>query len=544
MLSVEKQELVWEAEHYTFLIETYFGKKLVKAMKAKDRDAIENLFAEQVESKTIGISHDTGTHNDYGLLKESKWTADGNLANGALGETVDFIMKMIEPFQKVERAKVRVIKISPMEKKGHWQTELLVAAYGTNSEKKPIRMRSHHEVKFNAEKKSLVRKGNSAYEWIAKDVDQSTSTGKFFEEKTAGSGLEKLEIRDNWKVPHAEISLYHFQYAVDDFNRDGWLDIAVATYKGIPYLLEGGPNFKFRECAELFGIAPWQPGVQNHNCLVLWIDYNNDEYPDLLINRRLYQNFKGIRFKDVTEESGLVFGFDPMGGTVVDYNCDGLLDLYVLYQKKLDQSPKGLAWVGDEQGGTTNVLYRNDGNGKFTDVTVEANAGGGNRSTFANTWFFLDDDHYPDVYIANDFAKNPLLQNNGDGTFNDVTDETRTGDYATSMGIASGDINNDGNNELYVANMFSKMGRRIIGQVTDTDYDDGVYTLIKGSCAGNRLYEMNGDGIKFDDMTLEADVNEVGWAYGPALFDFDADGFLDIYATTGLASFDREKPDG
>ena len=136
-----------------------------------------------------------------------------------------------------------------------------------------------------------------------------------------------------------------------------------------------------------------------------------------------------------------------------------------------------------------------------------------------------------------------VLRNKGDGTFEDATDSSGAADFATSMGVATGDINNDGTTEIYVANMYSKMGRRIISHVSEDDYPKNIYPQIQGSCAGNRLYQIGDDG-SYSDVTDIAGVNEVGWAFGPLLCDFDGDGLLDVYATTGFMSFKRDKPDG
>lgn len=191
-----------------------------------------------------------------------------------------------------------------------------------------------------------------------------------------------------------------------------------------------------------------------------------------------------------------------------------------------------------------NQLWHNEGGGRFRDVTEESNAGGGLRHSFAAIWHFLDDDQYPDLYIANDFGANVHLRNRGDGTFEDISHESATADFATSMGATSGDLNNDGRPELYVANMYSKMGRRIIGNVCNEDYPSGIYQQIRGSCTGNRLYTLQGDSKAFAEVSELAGVNEVGWAYAPTMADFDSDGLLDIYATTGFMSAQRNKPDG
>ena len=88
------------------------------------------------------------------------------------------------------------------------------------------------------------------------------------------------------------------------------------------------------------------------------------------------------------------------------------------------------------------------------------------------------------------------------------------------------------------------MGWRIIGQVTPEDYPAGVYEQIVGSCAGNSLYGRDRDDRPYKEQSGTAGVNAVGWAYAPAMVDLDGDGRLDLYATTGYQSFDREKPDG
>ena len=82
-----------------------------------------------------------------------------------------------------------------------------------------------------------------------------------------------------------------------------------------------------------------------------------------------------------------------------------------------------------------------------------------------------------------------------------------------------------------------------MSHVSDEDYPEGIYSQIQGSCAGNRLYSIGEDG-NYSDVTELAGVNEVGWAFAPLIYDFDGDGLMDIYATSGFMSFSREKPDG
>ncbi|MEC9093131.1 MAG: VCBS repeat-containing protein, partial [Planctomycetota bacterium] len=352
----------------------------------------------------------------------------------------------------------------------------------------------------------------------------------------------RFSLPDNWSRKVSEAKQFLFQIAVEDFDADGDFDIAVATYEGIPFLLcqEGG---KFVDRSRELGLGTWVSGGPTKSALAGWIDFNNDGFPDLLMGQSLYRNVGGLRFKNVTTESGYQAGFDPHGVTVADYNNDGLLDFYISRSHRYQQEVDRAGWVGDEESGTPNTLWKNLGNGKFQDVTVESHSGGGSRTTFTSSWFFFDEDHYPDLYIANDFAKNVVLRNRGDGSFEDVSDISGAADFATSMGVATGDLDNDGSTEIYVANMYSKMGRRIISHVSAADYPAEIFPQIQGSCAGNRLYRKQNQG-QYSDVTAMAGVNEVGWAFAPLMCDFDGDGLLDLYATTGFMSFNREKPDG
>lgn len=91
--------------------------------------------------------------------------------------------------------------------------------------------------------------------------------------------------------------------------------------------------------------------------------------------------------------------------------------------------------------------------------------------------------------------------------------------------------------------MYSKMGRRIIANVGEKDYSPGIYEQIKGACAGNRLYRREEKG-NYSEWSEQWGINNIGWAYAPAMVDLDNDGLLDLHATTGFLSFDRGKPDG
>jgi len=455
------------------------------------------------------------------------------------------LLKFHGDFSTTPRSSLRVLQI----KEGSpgtdtWSAEILITSTGTTDSGQRRQVLSEHTL--NGAITDGTRLGEVPWitSWTINKTVQRDGPPGIFQEVTAEWGLDKLPIPDNWNLDPSDVLQNRFQMAVADFNRDGRLDVAVAAIDVPPLLLAGDARQGFRGVAAEVGLVTGSTRDQLTNFAVAWIDFDNDGWPDLILGDRLYHNRDGRKFVDVTGSSGLGFLPECMGCLIADYDADGRLDIYVLYQKRLGQKPSGREqWIDETGSGLDNQLWRNRGGGRFENVTAAAGAGGGKRHTHAAAWFSLDNDHFPDLYLANDFGKNVVLRNRGDGSFEDVSARTGANGFATSMGVAAGDLDNDGQCDIYVANMYSKMGRRIIGLVQDSDYPEGVYQQIQGSCAGNRLYRSQGQG-KFEEISDAAGVNSVGWAYGPVLADFDSDGQLDIYSTTGFLSFDRQKPDG
>src|SRR5207248_4063644 len=167
---------------------------------------------------------------------------------------------------------------------------------------------------------------------------------------------------------------------------------------------------------------------------------------------------------------------------------------------------------------------------------------GGRRTTFSAVWFDADNDGWPDLHVINEFGTGVLLMNKGDGTFREVALGEGPNDFG-SMGVTCGDIDNDGNIDLYIANMYSKAGTRIIGNVLPDTYPPDVMAKMRQFVAGSQLWRnqgireegviRQGSGVRkpeFEPLGKEYGVAAVGWAYGAALVDLDNDGWLDLYA--------------
>lgn len=544
-LDEKKQEFIFDSEHVTFLLEHVVGDRWKKAFKETDAAALQSLFIEEFSGETLA-------KGSFQTRKASVVTErirqSGGSDNPADSTTlVEYLVDLRKSFSKLDRIKFRVLSISqPVPGQEVWECRILVDAVGESAPGRPKQYESEQVVVFEIGSESELETAPSISEWkiekeIFRDADRYLTR-----EVTDESLLKDIKLADNWEIDVKFTEQYWMQYSVEDFDRDGKMDIAVACNMFFPVLLYNAKGHRFIDVTdERNMISSGGKARLGSSFGCAWIDINNDGYPDLINGLSLYENQEGKSFRDIYSKSGLTFYTECMGIIIADYDCDGLLDIYALYQSPPVESgtdaPK--QWVNETLTGAENQLWKNMGNGKFVNVTRQANAGGGKRHTHAAAWFFYDDDHYPDLYIANDFGKNVLLRNRGDGTFEDVSAETRTEGYSTSMGVVTGDLNNDGRSEIYVANMYSKMGRRIIGQVSESDYPEGIYEQIKGSCAGNRLYTRN-EGKSFKEIGEKISIHDVGWAFGPAFADMDRDGLLDIYATTGFMSFDRTKPDG
>ena len=217
-----------------------------------------------------------------------------------------------------------------------------------------------------------------------------------------------------------------------------------------------------------------------------------------------------IYFTDVTESAGIHFKHTDgatgefhlpetlgAGGAFLDYDDDGDLDLYLV------------------NSAAPSVLYRNNGDGTFIDVT--ATAGVSNRGSYGHgvACGDYDNDGYVDIYVTN-FGTNRLYHNNGDGTFTDVTPKSGTGDARWSSSATFFDYNSDGTLDLYVVNY--------LNYKLDASYPPcfetpafGVTEKVRGYChpknfegAPDSLYRNNGDGT-FTDVTEAANVRDPGW---------------------------------
>jgi hypothetical protein len=384
-------------------------------------------------------------------------------------------------------------------------------------------------------RESLERGG-----WLTACSIQQSQTGHaqrfLLREVAAQRGIDVSRFHDNWKAPR-ELGDTGAVYLCD-YDRDGILDILITDANGT-WLYKGLPGGQFRDVTEEVGLRLPFGGRKAGGYPAAFIDIDGDGWEDLILGGAVFRNEGGKRFTDVTARCNLRLPPDANGLTVVDFDRDGRLDVYVTRAGK----GKADSWLDGKSGKSEgNQLWRNKGNWQFEDVTARAGVDGGFRSTFSAVWFDADDDGWPDLYVPNEFGDGVLYINQHDGTFRGHALTKGPCDFGT-MGIAAGDIDNDGHIDLYCANMYSKAGARVIGNLKPDAYPPGVMAKIRTFVTGSQLHRNLG-GLKFEQKGQAWQVNDCGWAYGAALIDLDNDGWLDLVATAGFTSRDRDKPDG
>ncbi|MGH9402999.1 MAG: tetratricopeptide repeat protein, partial [Terriglobia bacterium] len=182
-----------------------------------------------------------------------------------------------------------------------------------------------------------------------------------------------------------------------------------------------------------------------------------------------------------------------------------------------------------------NFLFRNNRDGTFDDVTRQTGLDrNNNRFSFACGWCDYDANGWPDLYVANDFGKKNLYHNNGDGAFTDVAEEAGVLDTGAGMSVCWLDYDNDGKQDLYVADMWTAAGQRLThldSFMPNTPRD--VRDLYRKHSMGNSLFRNDG---KFQNESAMSGAGMGRWAWSSDAWDFDHDGFPDLYIANGMIS--------
>jgi hypothetical protein len=311
---------------------------------------------------------------------------------------------------------------------------------------------------------------------------------------------------------------------VDDFNGDGLLDIFTSTIDpamGCALFVNRGDG-TFEDRSVHAGLER-QVGALNCN----HADYDNDGDLDILLLRgawekplrmSLLRNEGDGQFTDVTVTAGLCEPIASQAAGWADYDNDGDVDLYIAGEYKAEEPDPH----------NRGRLYRNNGDGTFTDIAAAAGVRNDRRGKGV-AWGDYDDDGYPDLYISNLGQPNRLYRNNGNGTFTDVAEQLGVTEPIHSFSCWFWDYDNDGRLDLFVTGSRATLAEVIksqMGRPTDGERP--------------RLY--HNVGGRFTDVAREVGLDRVWLPMGSNFGDIDGDGFLDIYLGTGSPPYSYLMP--
>ena len=363
-----------------------------------------------------------------------------------------------------------------------------------------------------------------------------------FKDIAASSGLATWKHRMGTPEKNFILETVGSGVALLDYDNDGWLDIylvngstveAASGKSASPHaaLFHNNHDGTFTDVTAKAGVANdrWGFGA-------VVGDFDNDGWPDIYVSNygknRLYRNNHDGTFTDVAEKAGVTLGNWSTGATWGDYDGDGRLDLFVpgyVHYDLANQPSQGAASTSfsfcqfrgvkvmcGPRGlhGEPDHLFHNNGDGTFTDVSARAGvADTGGYYGLASLFVDVNGDGRPDLLVADDSTPNYLYLNKGDGTFEDASFSSgyalnESGRETASMGIAAGDLLHKGNIDIY-----------------NTTFSDDYNPLYRNDGEGNFTDTSYRDGI------AEPTVPFLGW--GTAFFDYDNDGWLDLFMVNG-----------
>jgi tetratricopeptide (TPR) repeat protein len=388
--------------------------------------------------------------------------------------------------------------------------------------------------------------------WRALEETRSTSCAPVFvdiaSQTFAGNPAYAAQLIpgvDHWRTildGACGIDVYgHNGVSFADIDGDGFDDVYLCQPAGLPNrLFRNRGDGTFEDITATSGL-----GVLENTACALFADFFNSGRQDVIVVRTggplFFQNDGRGKFR--ARPDALQFATPPQGSftgaAAADYDGDGWLDVYFClysYYQGAAQYRYPTPYY-DAENGPPNFLMRNHRDGSFHDATRDSGLDRNNtRFSFCCAWADYNSDHHPDLYVVNDFGRKNLYRNNGDGTFTDVAAEAGVEDVGAGMSVCCLDYDNDGKEDIYVADMWTAAGQRISEQSAfQKDASERARALYRKHAMGSSMLR-NRDVAHFDEEGFRSGTAMGRWAWSSDSWDFDHDGFPDIYIANGMIS--------
>ena len=537
-------------EKYAFEIEALldgWGSSLKASLR--DNSEILKLLPAMIEASSLTPTREIALRSGFGIdaMRRQFGPASSRDRQGFL----DDLQTWLGSVSKLETVEFEIYQIS---ERG---SSPLMVELQLRYDLVGVRKDSRREERVGSWQMEWARDESNAWKvhrWEASEEIQSLggSTG-FLDVTTQALGgnesyqRQMLRSVDYWRTTldsASGIDVYaNNGVAAGDYDNDGFDDFYVCQPAGLPNrLYRNRGDGTFEDVTEKAGVA-----VLDNTACALFADFDNRGLQDLLVvcgsGPLLFINQGDGTF--ALKQDAFKFARTPEGtfthAALADYDGDGRLDVYFctyMYYLGLDQYHYPIPYY-DARNGPPNCLFHNDGNGNFVETTEGAGLNAdNNRYSFACAWGDASNNarSLPDLCIANDFGVSQLYRNNGDGTFTVISEQSHIEDVGAGMSAAWADFDNDGKQDIYVASMWEAAGQRVSQQSQfHAETPQRIRKLYQRHAEGNALYRNLGDGT-FQNIGQQAGVAMGRWSWCSDFWDFDHDGYSDLYVANGYIS--------
>ena len=539
----------WEVEKWNHKISKSLKELSSKLINDEDWQIYADSMCNEFEGAFFQIPK-TPKEITRGKI-ESFNDPEVQIRENSFSSGISTLLNSVSIFDNLERVSFKIINIDKITKR-NIQSDVIVHFAGAENNL-DTELRGNIKMLWSNEKENITLLS------VRGDFSASLSSlGKFTDvtESTLGEVPEFKDQfyrgQDYW-TSRIEmltgIDVGGWQgVSVADVNGDGLDDFFLCQEPGLPNrLFIQEKDGQAVESSKEWGID-W---IEDSRSSII-ADFDNDGDQDLAVACYgmvvIAENVQEKRFEPAAI---LKTSWSTSSLAAADYDNDGLIDLYVCAYVNEDNgnsigTDSNEFVYHDAENGAPNTMYKNvtKGIGKisFLDVTDEVGLNVNNsRWSFAASWEDYDNDGDQDLYVANDYGRNNLY-NNDKGKFTDLASKTDSEDSASGMSVSWADYDKDGNMDVYISNMFSAAGNRITNQKQfKSSTQQSVRERFRRFARGNTLLRnVNGN---FQDTSLSAGVNMGRWAWGSNFIDFNNDTLPDLVVANGYLTSKSESGD-